>query len=451
MVAGAVFALLLVANFAVAWFYGSRTYPQTTIGMAAYGGKSFAALEESLTTDGFVPGSIEVSSHGKTEKVSTKALKPVLDSRATATAIKERRGPVALLELFRSHAPEPVFNFDQKALQAEAERLADSFRAEPADARLVVKDGSFSLVPSQPGYADDAATIKLQLARAISRSQDRLELRPTEQQPRIRTADLQADYDKLAVQQKTLVTFAYGQNVTTTTPQIISGWFVAKDDTFELSVANIRTYIMLLGAGWGVSVPNLDEVTAAAYKAVSEAKPATVPVQGVPLPVAAKTYRYCTAARGVDASHLGGLNSKLASVFSDSRGWSAGGLVGFTKVEAGCDFTVWLAAAEQMPTFGEICDPEWSCRVGADVVVNFNRWQGASSSWNASGGSLDDYRSMVINHETGHWFDFYHSSCGGAGQAAPVMQQQSIDLQGCTFNPWPLPSEIAVYKRNIGI
>jgi hypothetical protein len=155
------------------------------------------------------------------------------------------------------------------------------------------------------------------------------------------------------------------------------------------------------------------------------------------------TYTYCVATRGVDPSNLPELQAKLASVYSDARGWSLGGINTFVPSTGGCNLTVWLTAADQMPSFGAICDSMWSCTVYPNVILNFDRWRYASPAWTGGGGNLDDYRTMVINHETGHWLGFGHRFCSGAGQLAPVMQQQSISLQGCALNPWPLEYEKA--------
>jgi len=75
----------------------------------------------------------------------------------------------------------------------------------------------------------------------------------------------------------------------------------------------------------------------------------------------------------------------------------------------------------------------------------------ATTTWTANNRSLRDYRHLVVNHETGHWLGFGHAYCGGPGQLAPVMQQQSISLQGCKPNPWPLASERQALSRMKGV
>lgn len=132
--------------------------------------------------------------------------------------------------------------------------------------------------------------------------------------------------------------------------------------------------------------------------------------------------------------------------YDDPRGWRASG-IRFVRVGAGgaraTSMTLWLAEASELPHFSGECSSEWSCRVGRNVVINQDRWLGASPSWNAAGGSLRDYRNMVVNHETGHFLGFHHVTCPRPGAPAPVMMQQSKGLAGCRFNPWPTSSEIA--------
>lgn len=133
--------------------------------------------------------------------------------------------------------------------------------------------------------------------------------------------------------------------------------------------------------------------------------------------------------------------NQVKETLNDSRGWIRAGY-GFARVNTGGDFTLVLIQAELLNNVPG-CDSNWSCRNGRNVYINENRWNGATTAWNNAGGGLRDYRHMVVNHEVGHWLGHGHYGCGqGVGGKAPVMQQQSIDLQGCDFNPWPLQFEI---------
>lgn len=157
---------------------------------------------------------------------------------------------------------------------------------------------------------------------------------------------------------------------------------------------------------------------------------------------------YSVSGKGVIGASMTEFSELANATLNDARGWSRMG-VSFREVSSGGMFTLVLSEATLVPSFSAGCSAEYSCRVGNNIIINQDRWMGASASWNSAGGTLRDYRHMVINHETGHWLGHDHEVCGGAGQSAPVMLQQSIDLQGCKFDPWPLASEL--WSSQLGI
>jgi hypothetical protein len=161
-----------------------------------------------------------------------------------------------------------------------------------------------------------------------------------------------------------------------------------------------------------------------------------------------QTVTYSVASRGVTTADMSEFSAQVNETLNDSRGWSRLG-VSFQEVESNGNFILVLSSADQMTSFSSGCSALWSCRVGMHVIINQDRWLGATDAWNQGGGSLRDYRHSVVNHEVGHWLGHGHSTCGGPGQPAKVMQQQSIDLQGCTINPWPLASEL--WSTQLGI
>lgn len=180
---------------------------------------------------------------------------------------------------------------------------------------------------------------------------------------------------------------------------------------------------------------------AALEAAKRQAAAATVPGQKA-------TVTYSVTTKGAITANVPEFKQQANATLNDARGWARLGVY-FQEVANGGQFTLVLSEAGQLPSFSTGCSAEYSCNVGRFVVINQDRWLGATPSWNRGGGSLRDYRHMVVNHETGHWLGHGHRSCGGAGQPAPLMQQQSIDLQGCVFNPWPLKAELSSSRLGI--
>lgn len=179
------------------------------------------------------------------------------------------------------------------------------------------------------------------------------------------------------------------------------------------------------------------------------ATPAWMNPAATPTTPAAREVTYQTATKGSVHADFNEFISHVNETLNSPNGWSRLG-VRFVRVETGGQFTVWLTESSQVPTFSPSgCDAIVSCTVGNNVIINETRWLNGSDAWNAAGGSLRNYRHMVVNHETGHWLGHGHEYCSGAGQPASVMQQQTIDMQGCAPNPWPLAHEI--YSPKLGI
>lgn len=149
---------------------------------------------------------------------------------------------------------------------------------------------------------------------------------------------------------------------------------------------------------------------------------------------------YDVATRGRITTSVATFKRQAQETYADARGWRAGGIA-FRPVPRGGDFTLVLAEASTLPSFGVGCSTMWSCRVGRFVVINQDRWKFASPAWNQARAGRRDYRHLVVNHETGHWLGRGHAGCPGAGRPAPVMMQQSKGVEGCRFNPWPTAAE----------
>lgn len=227
----------------------------------------------------------------------------------------------------------------------------------------------------------------------------------------------------------------------------VAGWgvhsAVAAGDTKKTVAVELQSLQELPHTLSSIKLPTVEDPgwlkqKRAAEAAATQARAAT----------STQTVTYNVTTRGVIRANLAQFKANANQTLNDSRGWARMG-VRFQEVASGGTFTLVLSEASQLPTFSSGCDALYSCNVGRFVIINQDRWLGATPSWNGAGGSLRDYQHMVVNHETGHWLGHGHAHCSAAGQPAEVMQQQSIDLEGCRFNPWPTASEL--WSTTLGI
>ncbi len=154
-------------------------------------------------------------------------------------------------------------------------------------------------------------------------------------------------------------------------------------------------------------------------------------------------YRVSVRARGV-----GSFPAVLAATLGDQRGWRR---AGFRLVRA--DDAPYLVVIAEGAEVDRLCKPydtygKYSCQNGPVVAFNADRWRSATPEWT---GDLATYRQMLVNHEMGHLLGMHHPpkpQCPRPGALAPVMAQQSTELNGCRPNPWPLAAEIRRAARH---
>lgn len=131
-------------------------------------------------------------------------------------------------------------------------------------------------------------------------------------------------------------------------------------------------------------------------------------------------------------NHATEFAQNVAVVLGSDKGWGKAGLK-FARVTNGEDMTIILARPTSVD---RLCRPlrtkgEVSCALGGRAIINSERWLHGAATWKEN---VKPYRSYLISHEVGHLLGLSHAQCPGAGQPAPIMLQQTIDLQECVAN-----------------
>jgi hypothetical protein len=127
----------------------------------------------------------------------------------------------------------------------------------------------------------------------------------------------------------------------------------------------------------------------------------------------------------------------VMATLNDPRGWGAQGAMTFARTDGPADLRVVLASPA---TVDALCAPlrtdgQVSCGRNGHAALNLRRWVEATDEF----ADRHLYRQYLVNHEVGHLLGHPHEDCPGAGQPAPIMQQQSYVVAPCTPNAWPHP------------
>ncbi len=433
--------LFLLAN-AVMWVaYRGKVLPNYKLGTVDVSSLSFSELDKRFSANSLLPANVTLTAGTAKTAVTPASMGVYADKVASTEALKNSRPLLPLLSFVTHHTVSLALRVDDTGFNNGTKAIEPLFNYAPQPSHIALSGSAFVIVDPSTGQQINASQLKVQLQQGLKSGHSSVTV-PSTVLAAPAPTDLKAEQQKLQKQLAAKLTFVYNGKTVAPTVGDIGKWYAASGQTMAPADAQIGTYL----DGIAASAANRSDLLLAIKYALGKGQSLNFAV----VPKGAITRTYCTATRGVGEAALDEMIGKLAATYADTRGWNAGGKMAFAHVASGCDYTVWLSAANQMGSFGDICDDYYNCQVGNSVVVNNDRWTLATDPWNATGASLEDYRTLIIDHETGHRLGFYDDPvCPVAGGPAPVMMQQSIDLHGCTFNRWPTAPEIAtVLARN---
>lgn len=465
--------------------YANKTNPNLRIANISAGGLSRDELTN-LISSKLLQTPINLKFRDQIETESAKNLGINVDQELQASVFEKRHLKRLLKPWFIKENAQPALKNNYHNAEKTIHQFSSKNFVASKNAEFYYRNGKLTIVPEVSGFGIDTVNTMDDIAQKLTGNLSGLDysLKPSQLKVEIKSSDIEALRDQILLKLSGKYSIKSADSVITAPKAEVSKWLVAKksaSNQIETGINEKAIKNFVLKQANKANLSPVSQVTSS-YKS---GKPVKITTQGkvgrkvnnidaivtelvtnlnqgqatqltfrfdkiafgkstkfINDAIIKKVYTYSVAVWGSVKSDLASFKSLAAATLADSRGWPAAG-IGFKQVSSNGNFTLVLAEPARVASASTICSAEYSCRVGRNVIINDARWRGATPSWNKAGGSLRDYRHMVVNHETGHWLGFGHRNCSSPGALAPVMQQQSISLQGCRFNPWPTTSELS--------
>ena len=85
------------------------------------------------------------------------------------------------------------------------------------------------------------------------------------------------------------------------------------------------------------------------------------------------------------------------------------------------------------------CEHQTTCRIHNDLAISSDSWAVAPSGWV---GTVDSYRTELVNHVVGQWLGFDHPNCSALASQTPVLSAPSVTIPGCSPKWYAVPPEL---------
>lgn len=438
----ALLGVFLLANIAISVIYRGKVLPGYTIGSVEVSGKQISEVKQIIQRD-LLPKQIELQYEDRKHLLTVADTGVEVDQQKTLAVVNDR--PLfPIVSLVKKTHVSFVIKHNEAQIDKIITNVAPVFSLAPTNRHVAFNGTEFISADATSGFELNQQRAKTQLLRDLAAAHTQSKTVIKKLPAGDNTKDVTAEINTLNKQLQTDIQLTVAGQVQMPSRADIGAWYVPSSDSMALSDEKLQQYLVAIASSKGVVLANGGDLQTGIKYALSKQLAAHVRVADAKSSVR-KTY--CVAAKGVPEAQLADVAGKLALAYADVRGWNAGGAIAFDHVESGCSYTVWLTAPALMTSFGAICDDFYNCQVGTNVIINSDRWQWATEPWRKTGQDVETYRLLIINHETGHRLGLRDNNvCDTPGQPALVMMQQSIDLKGCLFNVWPLPSELAAVK-----